>query len=423
MSLNYSLPAILSLKAPVDQTYLQQIKKLEHEVKAIKNAHQNAFHKSVYLLLIKFAENYMMPFEYWNELFDTIWRNSFDLDKNYVRNLSQYQFYDNANIRGATASLDFSQQKIMSNPRRKFLTIYNKENEQKSFDKKNFTSLIQILHYPNCDIEQAWTLYESEICTFPSKSIVETYQKMRNLYFKINLIDEKNVSEWFNALLEVEDDEFVIDNVEYRLGKDFTNKLLWKLYIKFWEKRDKMAMLHVYSKYCRIFVGQKSIKNEYEKEVKKLGKSVNVPWKNAFPFEKYDENFDFNSAIKQRQKIRPQKQKHVKPCDRYFNPDNALIKKLPFQHTFIKHIFEIFNFSVTDPTALSAFIPKILKCNAKFVDLKCQNLTLDEIKVIIGHGNVEEILLHKVTVFDKINQRNIPIEEILRLTPKLKKLT
>uniref|UniRef100_A0A914YN43 Uncharacterized protein n=1 Tax=Panagrolaimus superbus TaxID=310955 RepID=A0A914YN43_9BILA len=493
MSFNYSLPPLVSLKAAsIDQTYLQQIKKLEQEIKALKNLHTNAYHKNIYLLLNKFAENFLMPSEYWTDLFETMWRFNFNFDKNYITSLSKYHFYNKEDDKFSTTS-NISYQKVLSNPKLKFLTIFNEENEHKSGDRKNFSPLIQILQYPNCDIEQVWALYESEIYTFPAKNIVEIYQKMKDLYFKIKSMEENNVFEWFNILFEVGDDEFVIDNVENRLGKDLTNKILWKLYIKFWEKRDKKTMLHIYSKYCRIFPGQKSIKNEYEKEVKKFGPPLIVPWKNAFSFEKYVENFDFNTAVlqkKQQKNVPMKKQKHLKPCDRYFIFENAVMQKFSFRQTFINYIFDnanpeqkqkllvlckffflqnpiqicykfivqqmldqslinfcqnsvtvdptylqkanftkicistVFNFTVCDNhTALSAFIPKILKCSAKFVTIRCQKLTLDEIKVIIGDGNVEEILLQKVDIFDKINQRNVPIEEILELTPKLKKLT
>uniref|UniRef100_A0A914R046 Uncharacterized protein n=1 Tax=Panagrolaimus davidi TaxID=227884 RepID=A0A914R046_9BILA len=233
MSHNYSLPELKSLKNP-DQLYLQQIKKLQKEIRAIKSSDRNAYYKCVRLSYENFAENYLMPHEFWEECLST----TFYPHPDYNIHIPAYHFFYPGDYHWIWKLNDTLQEKIISNPRRKFLEIFKEENEKNGF-KKNLDSLIKSLQYPNCDIDDIWTLYEFESCTFPTKNIVETYQKMRNLYLKIKELEESNVFEWFNALIEVEDDEFMIQNVEFRLGKDLTNKLLWKLYIKFWEKRDK----------------------------------------------------------------------------------------------------------------------------------------------------------------------------------------
>ena len=60
---------------------------------------------------------------------------------------------------------------------------------------------------------------------------------MLNLYEKIKAVEQDD-EKWMNVLEEANDDEFVQNNVEYRLGKDFGNRKLWELYIQFWKSRN-----------------------------------------------------------------------------------------------------------------------------------------------------------------------------------------
>ena len=80
------------------------------------------------------------------------------------------------------------------------------------------------------------------------------------------------------------DVEFVKHNVEDRLGRNLKNKKLWKLYLKYLAKVDPREMLQVYSKYCRFFLDDVEMVDEYEAQVQRYG-PVEVPWKNLFHFE------------------------------------------------------------------------------------------------------------------------------------------
>jgi hypothetical protein len=245
----YNLPKI-SLQN-LDKSYLQCLKKLEREVQDIKVSPKDlrAYNKEVYLLLKKFADSYLMPWELWDDLLRLIEKFMFRSDLKYIRALNSYQFFHprKAAYLSNGLSHDGSNEKILSNPRRSYTKNFNDENISiNSYQgwKKCTNALRESLKYPNCDIDEAWDLYEYESCKFPPAKLIETYKKMSMLYPKIKLVEE-NVVGWFNALLEVGDNQFVVDNVEYRLGKELTNKKLWKLYIKFWSDRD--------TKVCFVF--------------------------------------------------------------------------------------------------------------------------------------------------------------------------
>ena len=95
----------------------------------------------------------------------------------------------------------------------------------------------------------------------------------------------KNWKEWIKCLQESGDPEFVRQNVEHEIGENLNNKKLWKLYIEYLRKTDPPEMLQVYSKYCRYFLEDEGVKQEYKNEAMKHGCPVPVPWKNPFEFE------------------------------------------------------------------------------------------------------------------------------------------
>uniref|UniRef100_A0A914YA06 Uncharacterized protein n=1 Tax=Panagrolaimus superbus TaxID=310955 RepID=A0A914YA06_9BILA len=85
-------------------------------------------------------------------------------------------------------------------------------------------------------------------------------------------------------MAEADDIEFVKHNIEHKLGNNLTNKKLWQLYIDYLRTVDRNAMLHVYSKYCRYFLEDTKMKEEYQRETEQ-NDTVFVTWKNPFNFE------------------------------------------------------------------------------------------------------------------------------------------
>lgn len=55
---------------------------------------------------------------------------------------------------------------------------------------------------------------------------------MRKLYKKIKSV-ERDTEQWFNAIKESNNFEFVRDNVEDKLTVDLTNQKLWRLFINY----------------------------------------------------------------------------------------------------------------------------------------------------------------------------------------------
>ena len=108
--------------------------------------------------------------------------------------------------------------------------------------------------------------------------------KLMKWHYRRILEVEGDVEEWMECLKALKDHQFVCHNVEDRIGHDLDNQGLWKLYIEYLRSTDSKEMLQVYSKYCRYFLDDEAMKEEYKKEVEKHG-PVFVTWKNRFSFE------------------------------------------------------------------------------------------------------------------------------------------
>uniref|UniRef100_A0A914PL15 Uncharacterized protein n=1 Tax=Panagrolaimus davidi TaxID=227884 RepID=A0A914PL15_9BILA len=70
---------------------------------------------------------------------------------------------------------------------------------------------------------------------------------------------------------ETNDHEFVVQNIEAALGKNPFNKEMWKEYIEYLRKIDPKEMLNVYSRCCHFFVDDWEIRENYLKEIKRIG--------------------------------------------------------------------------------------------------------------------------------------------------------
>ena len=68
--------------------------------------------------------------------------------------------------------------------------------------------------------------------------------------------------------------------------------------------------------------------------------------------------------------------------------------------------------------AVSNLIPNLFRCDAKYVTIFNQNLTENELKFLIGSGNVQDLNLNEVKVTDS-NGAHLPLESILVMVPKV----
>uniref|UniRef100_A0AC35GFP4 Uncharacterized protein n=1 Tax=Panagrolaimus sp. PS1159 TaxID=55785 RepID=A0AC35GFP4_9BILA len=129
----------------------------------------------------------------------------------------------------------------------------------------------QDLEYPHVRLQECMHEYEKKSSGIPSAKIAKQYKDNKKLYDKIKSV-EHNVKEWFKSLLEVRDIDFVMHNVEYRLGKNLFNIELWKLYIDFLEMGEKYSRyLEVLSLYCRFFMDDEEMKEKYKREMARFG--------------------------------------------------------------------------------------------------------------------------------------------------------
>ena len=74
-----------------------------------------------------------------------------------------------------------------------------------------------------------------------SREIREKYLNSLKLYDKIMALENRD-EEWFEALSEVGDDKFVIQNTEARLGNDPSNKVMWLIYLRFLEEKKYLKV-------------------------------------------------------------------------------------------------------------------------------------------------------------------------------------
>uniref|UniRef100_A0A914QT47 F-box domain-containing protein n=1 Tax=Panagrolaimus davidi TaxID=227884 RepID=A0A914QT47_9BILA len=309
------------------------------------------------------------------------------------------------------------------------------------------------------------------LASFIPISIVRSYEKMKSLYSKIKLVEE-NEDEWFKALKEVEDGEFIEHNIEYRIGSDLTNKKLWKMYIEYLKKNNQEKLLQTYSKYCRFFLNDTEMIEEYRKSVG--DKKVTVPWINTFDFEIYDPNY-FDETAEPKITVKP-------PLTCFFNAENALPQRFPFKPNLMFYIlknanayvlhnlfksckwfypknpvsvcykvepnyrkvdhllikgqslsFSCYSFlpkrfeklfistklTLTSPM-FPHFIARIYRCTAKYISLNGLKLSNQELNMLIGYGNVEELDLWNIS--DSKNDWFI-LEDLLSFTPKIKDLS
>uniref|UniRef100_A0AC35ETY6 Uncharacterized protein n=1 Tax=Panagrolaimus sp. PS1159 TaxID=55785 RepID=A0AC35ETY6_9BILA len=95
--------------------------------------------------------------------------------------------------------------------------------------------------------------------------------------------------EWLKCLKQLENEEFVIANMELRLGSKMscTNKEIWKYYIEYLRDKNPIAMLEVYLRYCRFFISDIEMIKEYRNEIERIEKlqAVSIFWIDTIEWE------------------------------------------------------------------------------------------------------------------------------------------
>uniref|UniRef100_A0AC35FM40 Uncharacterized protein n=1 Tax=Panagrolaimus sp. PS1159 TaxID=55785 RepID=A0AC35FM40_9BILA len=261
------------------QAYRKKLEKIEENFKADRNS--NIQQK----LLDTFSNNYLMPAKIWCKLIELYFINirGGTTSAAQIENLRQralYQFFHDVKNKMHDECESF-----INHPSelRKLLNTDPKLNKYKTTGEPFIKMKEEQLKYPNKSLDEIFKFYERHIYSTPSTSLMINYCKMKNFYAEIKVV-ENDIDKWFQKLLEVKDHQFIVHNVEYRLGKNLNDLTLWKLYIKYLRDTDPKEMLQLYSKYCRYFIDDNEMLEKYKTEVKNFG-PVFVKWQNPFNFE------------------------------------------------------------------------------------------------------------------------------------------
>uniref|UniRef100_A0AC35GW12 Uncharacterized protein n=1 Tax=Panagrolaimus sp. PS1159 TaxID=55785 RepID=A0AC35GW12_9BILA len=404
----------------LDPEYREKLLQLENTFKLVEKEESNI--EECFDFIAEFLFQFMIPKEFWDKLFefgcDERYRISWHVKKVFAP--SVYQFY--------CKKYDFVDMIIYDNQKKIYESDY-----YLTFD-------VEIFLYPQKDLGKKMDDYEKYgVYSFIPKSIIQTIEKMTALYSRIKS-NEKNVDKWFEALTEVEDEEFVENNIEYRIGNDLTNKELWKLYIEYLKKKDDKQNPFDFE----IFDATYFEKLE-EKEIQYQ------------PTEKSPLMFHFNAenASTQRFPFKPNLMNYIlknanayilhnlfKSC-KWFYLKNPVLICYTLQPTYQKmnHLNRIQiteqsisipdcfslpktleNIFITTSLALSAkrfpnILPLIYRCTVKYIALTDLILSAEELNILIGHGNVLDLYFWEIK---DSSDNYLIVENLLKMVPKIK---
>uniref|UniRef100_A0A914RAE1 Uncharacterized protein n=1 Tax=Panagrolaimus davidi TaxID=227884 RepID=A0A914RAE1_9BILA len=270
-----------------------------------------------------------------------------------------------------------------------------------------------------------------EKSSFIPKTILRTHEKMKTIYSRIKS-NEKNVEKWFEVITEVEDEEFVENNIEYRIGFDLTNKKLWKLYIEYLkDSNKKQKLLQTFSKYCRFFLDDSEMLEEYRKTAG--NQKVSVPWKNPFDFEIYDETYFDTTEDKETEHEITEKSPLMfhfnaeNPSTQrfpFFNAENASIQRFPFKPNLMNYIIKNANAYVLHDLFKTCkwFYLKnpVTICYKLEINQHFNNIEINEQRIglnssVLNRTNINKLYISTCfDIFDLLNEN-----ELSRFIPKI----
>uniref|UniRef100_A0A914Q4Z5 DUF38 domain-containing protein n=1 Tax=Panagrolaimus davidi TaxID=227884 RepID=A0A914Q4Z5_9BILA len=90
------------------------------------------------------------------------------------------------------------------------------------------------------------------------------------------------------------------------------------------------------------------------------------------------------------------------------------------ENLWVTDVLQAINESPDESILLTENISKIYRCDAKCINIRGQVLTWDELKFLIGHGNVEDLLLVDNFLINEDNVFEFSLAEIAKIVPKIK---
>uniref|UniRef100_A0A914QQB9 Uncharacterized protein n=1 Tax=Panagrolaimus davidi TaxID=227884 RepID=A0A914QQB9_9BILA len=413
-----------------DPTYQKAIDKLERKIAAIKNGKDCCDHpckgkfNKFESTILNFSKKYLIPKEYWNFYMRCFVRVYDDrCCKIAKRALFHLCYNEEWNSTGP----------YLSAYRERYLKLLDFQYSNGVPYDYNSDGLANVRHlqYPHSHLTECLRYFERKATSRPSSKIINRYKKMQKLYTKIKSVEE-NVEKWFKSLLEVEDDEFVMNNVERRLGDNLFDTKLWMLYLKFLEeKKQYKKLLVTLSKYCCFFLDDKEMLEKYHKALIKFvlnRKEMESGKLQNDAKEVGDENDETNEQSNK--KIRDNF--YDSYCHRLsigssvvFENESLTITptsnpKLFFKNSIIGGCI-LLEDSV-QRTFTSKLISRLRCCTAKYIELHNQHLSFVELKFLIKHGGVVHLFLRGCEIKDQYGNY-IALEDIMKYLPNIEELT
>uniref|UniRef100_A0AC35F4U7 Uncharacterized protein n=1 Tax=Panagrolaimus sp. PS1159 TaxID=55785 RepID=A0AC35F4U7_9BILA len=357
-------------------------------------------------VIFNFAKNYLTPKQYWEYGINYFVKNTIfceELKESCLKiaKIAYFHLYYNKEL-NAVEYLNHGHEEFLQAYGEKCVKVIDFQNKhylERGFFKEDYENYVvteKDLRYPHDFLKECFHEFESEASCLPSKKLIKRYEEMLEFYPRIKAAESGDIEKWFSLLLEIDDVDFVKDNVECRLGQDLLDIQLWKLYLSFLkEKKQYKTLLETYSKYCRFFLDDKEMLEEYKQEMIEHG-PIKLEWKNLFDFETFkNERLTLQSSSK---------------------PENFL------KNTFLTGVIDIENLNPHKRNFMSSIIPFLYRCEAKHISLEKQNLTFNELKFLIQHGNVVDLRIDDCEIKDEKDEY-IVLEDIIKYLPNVEILT
>uniref|UniRef100_A0AC34GYK3 F-box domain-containing protein n=1 Tax=Panagrolaimus sp. ES5 TaxID=591445 RepID=A0AC34GYK3_9BILA len=321
----------------------------------------------------------------------------------------------------------------------------------------------QALSYPHSNLKDVYQCYREFSGAPVTKEIREMFEYSFLLYMNIQ-DSQRSVTKWFNAVLETEDDRFIIQNIEYKLAELPNTVTLWRHYIQWLRGKNKKAALEVYFRYRRLFLDDTTMDSEMGlhtfrssfaehrylhkmkfKKCHQAAKPNSSPAQNSITFYFTSESqsfqrFDFPTSVIDAiiKYSSPEILQKLYQSSKYFfnKVRKVLCHTLFIGNTYKVRYFQhslavdekyldcqgLNNLRVGNAVVvrnhfrqdlLSTIIPKLDSCVAKFIRIHAQTLSVSDYEFLTNSGNVEKIVLSEVTIKES-DGTLISLEKLLK---------
>uniref|UniRef100_A0AC34FM41 Uncharacterized protein n=1 Tax=Panagrolaimus sp. ES5 TaxID=591445 RepID=A0AC34FM41_9BILA len=321
---------------------------------------------------------------------------------------------------------------------------------------KKEEKIVNFLSFPHKHLFYISKLYEEHCGPIPA-NIKSVVAKNNDLYGKLKEYFEIDPVKFFDTVMEIDNYEAKWSNIELLLSNRPYDKNIWeKYFIVLKENNSTEALLHCYHRYAGMFGDDMDLKNEIFKlnELMKSDKmEVDVFEESPKPskskeLKKVIKNFTFQTAVIQQPPFR-------EPLNDYIfkNSNPYVLTKLQsstkfFLYSLKVHVIDrleisdepenfhkmsislqsknklfsklnnlyLINSLFLNDIKLTKIIPKIYRCDLKFLRIGFQKVQLKDFDFLVQHGNIELLSCHNII---EENNLAVPLEIILAKTPKI----